>query len=270
MKLSVIITTYNSEEWLHKVLIGYAMQTETDFEIIIADDGSTSDTTAIVSFFKDKFKHPIKHIWQVDKGFRKCRILNKAIIASASEYLIFTDGDCIPRKDFVYQHYKNRKKGYFLSGGYFKLPINTANLISDEIINNQECFSILWLLKNGLKINFKLSKLLKNSIFNSFMNWVTPTKPSWNGHNSSGYKDDIVAVNGFNELLAYGGEDRELGERLYNYGLFSKQIRYSAICVHLFHERNYVDLEKMKFNLEIRNFNKKNNVVKIEYGIDKL
>ena len=99
------------------------------------------------------------------------------------------------------------------------------------------------------------------------MNWVTPTKRSWNGHNSSGFKSDILAVNGFNELLAYGGEDREMGERLFNKGLLSKQIRYSAICVHLDHYRNYIDKEKVKFNLEVRKYNKKNKITFIKNGI---
>lgn len=40
MKLSVIITTYNSPVWLQKVLWGYEVQTFRDFEVVIADDGS--------------------------------------------------------------------------------------------------------------------------------------------------------------------------------------------------------------------------------------
>lgn len=269
MKLSIIISTYNSEEWLHKVLLGYSVQTFKDFEIIVADDGSKEFTKKVVDSFQSKFKHPIKYVWQEDIGFRKCKILNEAIVNSASEYLIFTDGDCIPRKDFVSQHNQHKQKGYFLSGGYFKLPMLTSKSINDEDIINGNCFSVLWLLKKGLKFNFKISKLLQNNYFIKFMNLITPTKRSWNGHNSSCYKSDIEIINGFNELLSYGGEDREFGERLYNLGVKSKQIRYSAICIHLDHDRSYVDLEKIKFNREIRKFNKINKVTRIEHGIDK-
>ena len=269
MKLSIIISTYNSEEWLHKVLLGYTIQTTTDFEIIVADDGSTDKTKAVVDSFKNKFKHPILHVWHEDNGFRKCRILNSAILKSNSDYLLFTDGDCIPRKDFVANHLKQKEKGYFLSGGYFKLPLSISKSISDEDILSQNCFEASWLKKQGLKFNFKITKLVHNRYFAVFMNWVTPTKRSWNGHNSSGFKADILAINGFNELLDYGGEDREMGERLFNLGLFSKQIRYSAICVHLDHSRNYVDQEKVAYNLEVRKFNKKNKVTRIETGIDK-
>ncbi|WP_084329631.1 glycosyltransferase [Flavobacterium sasangense] len=70
MKLSVIITTYNSEEWLQKVLVGYSVQTELDFEVVIADDGSTEKTKSIIDSFKDSFKYPIVHVRQEDNGFQ--------------------------------------------------------------------------------------------------------------------------------------------------------------------------------------------------------
>lgn len=268
MKLSIIISTYNSEEWLHKVLLGYTIQTEKNFEVIVADDGSTNKTKEVIDSFRDKFEHPIIHVWHEDKGFRKCKILNKAIFASNSDYLLFTDGDCIPRKDFVAHHLKDREEGYFLSGGYFKLPLDISKSITDDDILHQRCFKVSWLRKQGLKLNFKITKLNRNKYFAAFMNWLTPTKRSWNGHNSSGYKSDIISINGFNELLDYGGEDREMGERLFNKGLLSKQIRYMAICVHLDHPRSYVNAEKVAYNMEVRRFNKKNNVTWIETGIE--
>ena len=122
MKVSVIITTYNAVEWLQKVLVGFSVQTECDFEIVIADDGSTSETKELLSLFSSKFKYPIVHVWQEDEGFQKSKILNKAILKSNSDYLLFTDGDCIPRKDFIEMHLKHQETGYFLSGGYFKVP----------------------------------------------------------------------------------------------------------------------------------------------------
>ena len=267
MKLSVIITTYNSEDWLRKVLIGYSVQSENDFEIVIADDGSTPKTKQLLEEFISFFKFPIIHVWQEDDGFRKSEILNKAIIASNSNYLLFTDGDCIPRKDFVKMHLKHKQKGYFLSGGYFKLPLQLSTFISENDIVNQNCFSIKWLVNNGLKTNFKISKLTKNSYFASFMNWITPTKKTFNGHNSSVFKEDLLAINGFNQDMHYGGLDREVGERLFNLGILSKQIRYDAICLHLHHERGYADSQKIQANLEIRRYNIKHNIIRIKNGI---
>lgn len=269
MKLSVIITTYNSEEWLQKVLVGYSIQTEQDFEVVIADDGSTDKTKLVIDSFRDKFQFPIVHVWQEDNGFQKCKILNKAILKTNTDYLLFTDGDCIPRKDFVAQHLKHQEAGYFLSGGYFKLPLKTSHKISLENIKNQDCFSISWLIKNGVSKTFKLSKLTKISLFATFMNWLTPTKRTFNGHNTSCFKKDLIAVNGFNEIMQYGGLDREVGERLFNLGILSKQIRYSAVCLHLDHARAYFNQEEWNKNLALRAYNIKNNITWITSGIIK-
>lgn len=270
MKVSVIITTYNAEEWLRKVLTGFSVQTETDFEIVIADDGSTPGTAALLDEYQNRFKFPIVHVWHRDEGFQKSKILNRAILRANSDYLIFTDGDCIPRRDFLASHLKYREPGYFLSGGYFKLPLSISEQISEDDITTQQCFKLSWLKRNGLKSSFKNTKLTHNRIFAQFMNWVTPTKRSWNGHNSSGYKTDLIAVNGFNHEMQYGGLDRELGERLFNMGLLSKQIRYSAICLHLDHARGYSDPLIWKKNNAIRAYNKKHKVIEIQAGISSL
>lgn len=270
MKVSVIVSTYNSEEWLAKVLEGYCNQTENDFELVVADDGSTGQTKALVNSYASKFRHPIVHVWQEDNGFQKCKILNKAILETHSDYLLFTDGDCIPRVDFVAQHLKYKKEGHFLSGGYFKLPLSLSKEITLENIKNQDCFSMFWLLKKGMSFSFKLSKLVQHSFFAQFMNCITPTKKTFNGHNTSCFKKDLLAVNGFNEAMKYGGLDRELGERLSHLGIIAKQIRYAAICLHLDHSRDYFSEIERKKNTQIRNYNKKHKVTRIANGIEKL
>jgi glycosyltransferase involved in cell wall biosynthesis len=269
MKASVIFSTYNAVDWLEKTIIGFDNQSVSDFEIIIADDGSDENTKLKIVELSSRIKIPIKHIWQKDDGFQKTKILNKAILASSTDYLIFTDGDCIPRNDFVETHLSFRQENYFLSGGYFKLPLQTSIKITEQNIINQDCFSISWLLKNGMEFNQKFLKLIQSPFLNTILNFVTPTNPSWNGHNSSGWKKDILAVNGFNEIMKYGGEDRELGERLFNLGVKSKQIRYSAICVHLDHARGYVSDEVWKLNNQIRDFTKQNKVTFSKDGIKK-
>ncbi len=269
MKLSIIFTTYNSPEWLEKVLWGYYCQDYKDFEVIIADDGSTSQTADVIKRMKQKSNFEIKHIWQEDKGFRKCEILNKAIIATESEYIIFSDGDCIPRKDFIKVHFKKREKGYFLSGGYFKLPMSISKTINQDDITTGRCFDIKWLKENGLQKSIKNSKLILDKGGAQFMNRITPTNASWNGHNSSGWKKDILAVNGFDERMRYGSEDREFGERLMNSGIKSKQIRYSAICIHLDHSRGYMNQEDFDNNAVIRKETKVKKKIWTDFGIQK-
>jgi glycosyltransferase involved in cell wall biosynthesis len=268
--VSVIISTYNQPEWLRKVLIGYEQQTFKAFEVIIADDGSEEETKKLVQKFQKHSKLSIRHVWQEDEGFRKTRILNKAILASNLDYLIFTDGDCIPRKDFVATHINLRKDNYLLSGGYFKLPLSISKLISKKDIEEQWCFSKNWLLKAGLKKSFKLNKLTSKGLKEKLLNSFTPTKATFDGMNVSVWKKDVIAVNGFDMRMRYGGEDRELGERLVNNGVKTRQIRYSAICLHLEHARTYVNETHVAQNKAIRKATKRLKKTWTEFGLNSL
>jgi glycosyltransferase involved in cell wall biosynthesis len=266
---SVIISTYNQPEWLKKVLIGYEHQPFKNLEIIIADDGSTKETEAVVKEFREGSNLKITHVWQEDKGFRKTKILNKAVQKTQASYLIFTDGDCIPRADFVETHLKLKKKNSFLSGGYFKLPKNISEAISDDDIKTQRCFDKVWLLDQGLKKKFKINKLTASGFKEQFLNTITPTKATFDGMNVSVWKNDVIEVNGFDERMEYGGEDRELGERLMNMGIKPIQIRYSAICLHLDHERSYANEIALEINKAIRKETKKNKSIWTDFGLIK-
>jgi len=268
--IGVIISTYNSPVWLEKVLWGYESQSYKDFEIIIADDGSSEETRQLIHFFQQNTNLKIKHVWQEDKGFRKNRILNSAILAAESEYLIFTDQDCIPRQDFIETHARYARKGHFLSAGYLKLPLSISRALTKEDILNQSAFDLKWLRKKGLEYNFKCTKLLKNKTYSKILNFATTAKATWNGCNSSGWKTDFLAINGFNEMMEYGGEDREFGERLFNNDIKSRQIRYSAVCVHLDHQRPYKTDEIMRKNKAIRKQIRKERQIETPNGIRKI
>ena len=268
-KISVIISTYNAEAWLEKVLWSYKAQNFKDFEVVIADDGSGKETFDLIEKMNTKVNFPITHVWHEDNGFQKTIILNKAILKCKADYIVMTDGDCIARNDFLHEHSKHKESGFFLSGGYFKLSMPISKLITKEDILNQKCFEIIWLKQNGLKSSFKNNKITAKGLKQKLLNKITPTKATWNGHNASGWKSDILAVNGFDERMQYGGEDRELGERLFNYGIKAKQIRYSAICLHLDHERGYVKPEMIEKNKKIRDEVKQKKLKWTPFGIQK-
>jgi len=267
ISIGVIISTYNNPEWLKKTLWGYTCQSYKNFELIIADDGSQQETADLIESFRQNQFPDIKHVWHPNDGFQKCKILNQALLKAESDYLIFTDQDCIPRHDFVATHLQYAEQGYFLSGGYFKLPMKISQLITERDIASGDAFKLKWLMNKGLKSNFKNTKLIQHPAFSSLMNFITPARATWNGMNASGWKSDMFAINGFNELMQYGGEDREFGERLINLGIKAKQIRYSAICLHLDHARPYKKEELIKKNEEIRKWVKINNIVKTPHGI---
>lgn len=267
--ISIIISTYNSEAWLEKVLWSYESQIFKDFELVIADDGSKQPTINLINEMKSKVHYPIIHVWHEDNGFQKSQILNKAVVACNSDYILMSDGDCLARQDFVAVHVNNKEKQYFLSGGYFMLPMDISKVINKEDIISQKCFDFKWLKSQGLKPSFKNNKLKSRGLKSKILNMITPTTASWNGHNASGWKADIIDVNGFDERMQYGGQDRELGERLFNNGIKSKQIRYSAICLHLDHPRGYKNQESIDKNLAIRDVTKKEKRVWTDFGIEK-
>lgn len=267
--VSVIVSTYKKPDWLKKVLWGFNCQTYKDFELIVADDGSGEETRQLIQDMAKNVSYKIKHIWQEDDGFQKCKVLNKGIRACDTDYIIMTDGDCIPREDFVQVHYINKEPGCFISGGYYMLPMNISNAITLEDIEKQNCFNIQWLKEMGIPKTFKNNKLTARGFISTLFNTFTPTNASWNGHNSSGWKKDIYNINGFDERMQYGGEDREFGERLFNFGVKSKQLRYSAVCVHLDHERGYRTPEAIAKNQVIRKEVRQNKSVWTYHGITK-
>lgn len=268
MKVSVIFTTYNSPDWLRKVLIGFFQQTYQEFEIVIADDGSRDDTRQLIDSMRKHSPVPIQHIWQEDDGFQKCRIMNKALLAAKGDYVIFTDGDCIPRKDFVAQHVHLSDYNTYLSGGYFKLPMDISKAITEDDIIQQKPFEPDWLVSMGMKKTHKFMKLSAKGWWASFLNFMSPTRKTWNGHNASCYKEHALAVNGFEEMMQYGGQDCEFGDRLVNYGLNTKRIRYSAVCVHLDHKRSYVTPEMLENSRRIRRETKEKKLIKARLGLD--
>lgn len=266
--ISVIISTYNSVDWLHKTLCSYEYQIFRDFEIVIADDGSSIETKEFIEQYKKTSSKNIIHVWHEDRGFQKCTILNKALLACNADYIVMTDGDCVARDDFLQVHYEHRAPGYFLSGGHFPLTLEMSHSITTNDIITQRCFDLSWLKERGLNSSFKNVKLTDSTSLAALMNCVTPTKPTWNGGNASAWKDDMLAVNGFDERMQYGGEDREFGERLINLGLKPKRIRYFAIVIHLEHERGYVNQEAWQRNNAIREQTKAQRKIKTDFGLN--
>ena len=121
----------------------------------------------------------------------------------------------------------------------------------------------------GHKIRFKAIKFLAPLLIRKILDKLTPTKATWNGHCSSGWKDDIVKVNGFDERMTYGGLDRELGERLINSGIKPIQIRHQSCVIHLYHKQGYNSKESWDYNRNIRKKVQNKALAWTNFGIDK-
>jgi glycosyltransferase involved in cell wall biosynthesis len=242
--ISLFITTYNWPEALEVCLMSILRQNITPNEIIIADDGSKLDTQKLIDTYTHKSSIPIIHVWHEDKGFRAAAIRNKAVAQSHFSYLIFIDGDVILDCDFIRDHLKFAEKNCFLQGSRVLL----GKRLSEKVLYDKKIdFSFftpgLSNRKNMLKIPY-LSKIF--SIKNTYLRGIKTCSFSL-------FKEDFIKVNGFNEAFeGWGREDSELAVRLFNNGLYRKNIKFSAIQYHLYHpEHDRASLIKNDALLEL-------------------
>lgn len=267
MYVSVIISTFNQPDWLEKVLWGYAVQTVRDFEIVLADDGSAEATRERIETMRQATGLVIRHVWHEDLGFRKSRIVNAGVIAAEADYLIFTDGDCIPRRDFVAAHLRFARPAHYLSGGYYRLPMLTSERITPDDIRSNAIFNARWLYRAGIPLNHRLLKFHLSPRTAALCCRFTSTPATFNGMSASAWREDILRVNGFDERMQYGGLDRELGERLENFGVRPVQVRYHALCLHLEHSRGYCTPKAISQSREIRRETRETGRTWTPYGI---
>ena len=268
MTTSVIISTYNSPTWLEKTLWGFFHQSRQDFELLIADDGSRPETLERLRALAKRCPVPLAHVWQVDDGFQKCRILNKALAVARGERILLTDGDCIPRRDFVDVHTRLAEPGSFLTGTYFKLPKNVADAITEADVQRQDAFRAGWLLSHGLPFTSKLLKLVTGPPLDEWLNRLTPARPTWNGHSASCLRSQAIQVNGFNEDMQYGGLDVEFGLRLNHIGIRTRHIRYSTVTMHLHHGHGYVTPGMRERSAEVKERTRNQKLKRAERGLD--
>ena len=69
--------------------------------------------------------------------------------------------------------------------------------------------------------------------------------------------------------MQYGGEDREMGERMMNVGIQPIQARYSLVTMHLDHPRGYVNNEMLEKNNAIRKISRSKKKKWTDFGIVK-
>jgi glycosyltransferase involved in cell wall biosynthesis len=265
--VSVVLSTYNQPRWLEKALWGYAAQRFTDFEVLVADDGSGPETADVVTRLNGRHGLRVVHVWHEDRGFRKTEILNRAVLAASGDYLIFSDADCIPHPEFVAMHVRLARERTFLSGGYLKLPMSISERIGEDDVRSGRAFDASWLRARGWLGGRRALRLPRSPAIATLLDVLTPTRATWNGHNASTWRDAIVAVNGFDLDMGYGGEDRALGERLVNLGFRGRRVRFRAPCLHLDHPRPYADRDVISANRRVREQIRRSRDVRTRRGL---
>lgn len=268
MHVSIVINTYNNPGHLERSLAAYVRQTYRNFELVIADDGSKDDTRDIIRRFRATSGLSVRHLWHEDNGFRRSRIVNKCIVAAKGEYIICTDGDMLPRRDWIEAHLRHSRPNRFLGGGDYRLNKEPTDAITVADVLSGDAWNVAWLRQRGLEVNKKIIKLTIKGWRARLLDALNISPARWTGSNASTYREYLLKVNGFDErFTSWGKEDHELAVRLWNAGFSSRHVRYTAITMHLDHGRPYKNEEKFQKNLEILAESKRTKSVRAKIGI---
>jgi glycosyltransferase involved in cell wall biosynthesis len=238
VKASVIVSIYNKFEYLERVLAGLERQSLRDFEVVLADDGSSAETIARIERYRATSGFRLRHVWQEDRGFRKTAILNRAVVESRTDYLVFIDGDCVPHHRFVEAHLAPRRPGLVLAGRRVELSPELTDWLTVERIRGGAIdpglvVRVFWdsirgttrHAEKGIYAPAPLARILPQR-YNGLL-----------GCNFSLHKQDLLDINGFDERYQApgGGEDTDPELRLTWAGKRLRSVKNRAIQYHLHH-----------------------------------
>lgn len=225
VNITVIVSTYNQPAALDCILTALRQQTVTPTEIIVADDGSKPETASVIYRHQLQPGTPIKHCWHEDRGFRKTIILNQAIAVASQPYIIFLDGDCVPSHHFIADHARLAEAGYFVQG--------RRAFIKESAVGEFVAGRVSLL---GLAVTGRLSGLFKAVRLPLPIVRKNQGQRGLIGCNLAIWREDLLAVNGFDEAYAgWGMEDSDLCSRLYHLGRQRKLVHGRALVYHLNH-----------------------------------
>ena len=236
MRIAVIVTTYNRPDALSATLDGYLAQDYPDFELLVADDGSTGDTKRVIEGYVRRALFSIRHIWQEDRGFRPAAVRNRAIAATGADYIIFTDGDCVPPPAFVSRHRALAEPGCFLAANRVLLSERFTREVLDRRLpihawGAARLFAA-WLKRDVNRV-LPLFELPDGA-------FRKRSPQRWEGVktcNLSAWRADLLRVNGLDESYSgWGLEDSDLVIRLLHAGVRHKSARFAAPVFHLWHK----------------------------------
>lgn len=233
--ISIVITTYNRSEALAVVLRALELQDDLQFEVVIADDGSSDLHRAAIVSCTAGTRLKVTHVWHPDIGFTASCVRNRGVSVARGDYIILLDGDCVPEADFVRQHRRLREQRCFVNGSRVMLsPELTALAVAgDEVLVAQSPW--FWIRKRALGQASKLTGLLR------LPDWQLRKNREfrWKGIRSCNmgvWKDDYEAINGFDEsFVGWGHEDADFVLRLHNYGIARKNGFAATEVYHLWH-----------------------------------
>lgn len=116
IKISIIIATYNTAQYIEECLLSIISQTLQPIEVIVIDDGSTDETELILKKYKEKYPY-LRVLYQENYG--QAVAINRALEYVRGEYIAFMDpddkypcDDCLERL-----YYAAKSSGALMCGG---------------------------------------------------------------------------------------------------------------------------------------------------------
>ena len=229
VRASVILATYEQPRLLDLALTGYANQSARDFEVVIADDGSSEETREVVAAHARRSQVPIVHTWQPHDGFWKSRALNRAVLHSRGAQLIFSDGDCVPARSFVAEHLRAARPNAFIVGGHVRLSeAETRRATPERVLAGALEREI------ALPVRAELYWMHAKSLLSIALR--RRHRPRLYGLNFSVDRQSFQAVNGFDQTYRNSArDDSDLRNRLLLARVRPISLWHRARVVHLFH-----------------------------------
>ncbi|MBQ9191773.1 MAG: glycosyltransferase [Bacteroidaceae bacterium] len=242
MNCSLIISVYKNTRFLRAVLHSLYYQTVQDFEVIISEDGESTEMKEFLSRWP--FNTPWQHLTQPDEGWRKNRALNRAICAARANHLIFIDGDCVLHPRFIEMHERHFHPNAILAG---KRALLNQKL-SERIISNPSSIKTLQSFMLMALLWHRGTKRAEEGIFISpdgLLSFIPKSRKLnyLTGCNMSFSREAIEHINGFDEdyvAPAYG-EDTDLVWRFQMAGYHFISLRNLAVQYHLWHPLSWTD-----------------------------
>jgi glycosyltransferase involved in cell wall biosynthesis len=267
LRIAVVVATYNWPAALDRVLASLADQTHRAFEVIVADDGSGPETADLIERWTEQVQFPLKHVWQEDNGFRLAAIRNRAVAATDAEYIVFLDGDCVVRSDFLARHAALADQDRFAAGNRVLLSREFSERILEQGLDVSTWSSRRWIserLSGGLTRWWPLLRLPPGA-------WRDRSPHHWRGAkgcNMAFWRDDLLTVNGLDEqYTGWGYEDSDLIIRLIRHGIRRRDGRLGTTVLHLWHHE--VERDGTEQNLARLAAIQDNPAVRAEVGIDR-
>ena len=233
--ISIIVTTFDRPDALDVVLRSLSRQSDRDVEVIVADDGSGPETTALIERWRPRFGGRLGHVRHEHQGFRAGEIRNRAIRASHGEYVVFLDGDCLVRSDFVGIHRGLAERDWFVTGNRALLNKALTEAVLARRLECERWRIARWL---GQRLSGRLNRLAP--VLTLPLGALRKMRPqAWQGARSCNlavWRSDLDRVDGFDaNFSGWGKEDSDLLVRLLHAGVRRKDGAYATGVLHLWH-----------------------------------